>query len=51
MKISFENTEINHKEKVSEQEMQSIEKGLNQAKNGMLISSEDVHKKARFLCL
>ncbi|SEG03120.1 hypothetical protein SAMN05421847_1339 [Halpernia humi] len=50
MKISFENTETNQKVNVSEQEMQSIEKGLNQAKNGLLNSSENVHRKAKLLC-
>ena len=50
MKISFESTESNERIKVSNAEMESIKKGLEQANNGELISSKEIHEKARLLC-
>ena len=50
MKISFESTETMISVVVSDEEMASIKKGIDQANKGLLISSEEVHEKARLLC-
>jgi hypothetical protein len=49
MKFKFEK---NSKEKViaSEDELKSINKGIDQANENKLIDSSDVHQKARALC-
>lgn len=50
MKVSFESTDADQRVSVSKAEMDSIKIGLDQANKGDLLSSEDVHKKAKNLC-
>jgi len=50
MKVSFESTDTDEKVNVSKTEIDSIMRGLEQANKGDLLSSEDVHKKAKNLC-
>lgn len=50
MQVSFERKDIEQKAFVSKEEMESIIKGLEQAKRGELIDSESVHQKAKLLC-
>ncbi|SFH96530.1 hypothetical protein [Halpernia frigidisoli] len=51
MKISFERKETSQKIIVSDAEMESISRGLEQANNGGIVSSVDVHNKAKLLCV
>lgn len=50
MKVSFESTDADQRVSVSKAEIDSIKIGLDQANKGDLLSSEDVHKKAKNLC-
>ncbi|AYN01575.1 hypothetical protein [Chryseobacterium sp. 3008163] len=50
MKVPFESTDADQRVSVSKAEMDSIKIGLDQSNKGDLLSSEDVHKKAKNLC-
>jgi hypothetical protein len=50
MKVSFESTDTDQKVIVSKAEMDSIKNGIKQADNGEVLSSEEVHRKAKNLC-
>lgn len=50
MQVSFERKENDKSITVSNEEMESISRGLQQAKRGEFTLSDNVHNKARLLC-